>query len=323
MLKVAKEFGFTKGEDVDMDTTVQESGITHPTEMKLMKALFKKAATIHDKLKDLGKKGITGIKGIIKKFNKLHTEYRFFAKTKEKKSKIIRKSVTLSEEVLMELSKLIPGTKDFEALNPRYQQDILKILDLGPRLMEQIIKWIDTGKVAQDKIISLWKMIPKAIKKGKLSKPVEFGRKWIVNCYQGGYVLLTAPENPKLSHQHAVWHSLSLHHEVFEHAPESYSGDRGIWSLPNVEILLNAGIKKIGLQPKGKAKPMVSKEELRLLSNRRAGIEPRIGHLKNRGLGRSRMKSDTGDLISGYRSGLSYNLNLLMRDLCLQSVVLK
>ena len=251
MLQVAKGFGFTIGDNVDMDTTVQESGITHPTEMKLMKALFKKASTIHAKLKELGKKGIKGIKESIKKFSKLHTEYRFFAKTKEKKDKIIQKSVALSEEVLMELSKLIPGTKDFEVLNPRYQQDILKILELGPILLEQIIKWIRTGKVAQNKIISLWKMIPKAIKKGKLSKPVEFGRKWIVNCYHGGYILLTAPENPKISDQHTVWDSLSLHHEVFENAPESYAADRGMWGQPNLELLLNAGVKKIGIQPKG------------------------------------------------------------------------
>ncbi len=323
MLKVAKEFGFTKDDDVDMDTTVQSAGITHPTEMKLMKALFKKASTIHSKLKGLGKKGIKGIKDAFKKFSQLHTEYRFYAKTKEKKSKIIRKSVALSEQVLTELSKLIPGTKDFEALSHRYQQDILKILDLGPRLLEQIMHWLETGKVAQDKIISLWKMVPQAIKKGKLSKPVEFGRKWIVNCYPGGFILLTAPENPKISDQDTVWESLSLHQEVFEKEPGSYATDRGMWGQPNLELLLNTGVEKIAIQPKGKAKPLVSKEELLRLSSRRAGIEPRIGHLKSRGLGRSRMKSDMGDLISGYRSALSYNLMLFMRDLSLQPVAAK
>jgi len=323
MLTVAKEFGFTKGEDVDMDTTVQDAGITHPTEMKLMKALFKKAVTLHKRLKELGKRGIKGVKDAFKKFSGLHTEYRFYAKTKEKKNKIIRKSVALSEEILMELSKLIPGTKDFDSLSHRYQQDILKILNLAPRLLEQIIHWIETGKVAHDKIISLWKMLPQAIKKGKLSKPVEFGRKWIVNCYQGGYVLLTAPGNPKISDQDTVWKSLSLHHEVFEMEPKSYATDRGMWGQPNLELLLNAGVEKIGIQPKGKAKPMVSKKELLHLTNRRAGIEPRIGHLKNRGLGTSRMKSDVGDLISGYRSALSYNISLLLRDLSLQPAALR
>lgn len=321
IMKIAKAFGFTQPEDVDMDTTVQDAGITHPTEMKLMKALFEKTVVIHKKLKELGGRGIKGIKETLKKFSRLHTEYRFYAKNKGAKNKIIRKSVALSGEALTELSKLVPGKKDFEVLTHRYQQDILKILDLGPRLLEQIMHWLETGKVAQDKIISLWKMVPQAIKKGKLSKPVEFGRKWVVNCYQGGYVLLTAPNNPKISDQNTVWESLCLHHEVFEKEPESYATDRGMWGQPNLELLLNAGVKKIGVQPKGKAKPLVSKEELLRLSNRRAGIEPRIGHLKNRGLGTSRMKSDAGDLISGYRAGLSYNISLLLRDLSLQPIV--
>lgn len=323
IMRIAKAFGFTQPDDVDMDTTVQDAGITHPTEMKLMRALFKKAATIHKKLKELGKRGIKGIKNALNRFSQLHTEYRFYAKTKEKKNKIIRESVALSQEVLIGLSKLIPGTKDFEGLSHCYQQDILKLLDLGPRLLEQIMHWVRTGKVAQNKIISLWKMVPQAIKKGKLSKPVEFGRKWVINCYQGGYALLTAPENPKISDQDTVWESLSLHQQVFEKPPKSYATDRGMWGQPNLELLLNAGVEKIGIQAKGKAKPLVGKEELLQLSNRRAGIEPRIGHLKTRGLGRSRMKSDVGDLISGYRSALSYNISLLLRDLSLHPTVLK
>ncbi len=69
------------------------------------------------------------------------------------------------------------------------------------------------------------------------------------------------------------------------------------------------------IQPRGKTKALVGKQDRQALYNRRAAIEPCIGHLKTRGLGRSRMKSDLGDLISGYRSALSWNLSLLMRDL--------
>jgi len=227
--------------------------------------------------------------------------------------------VALSSQVLAELSGCFPGGKRFESLSRRYQEDLLKLQNLGPQLMEQILSWLDTGKVAKDKIISLWKMAPTAIKKGKLSKPVEFGRKWIVNSYRRGYVLVTAPTNPKLSDQDSVWESLSLHQEVFGGAPKSLATDRGMWGQPNLELCLNAGIKKIAIQPNGKARALVSQRDLQKLTRRRAGIEPRIAHLKNRGLGRSRMKTDLGDLISGYRSALCYNLTHLMRDLCLQA----
>ena len=93
-----------------------------------------------------------------------------------------------------------------------------------------------------------------------------------------------------------------------------------MWSTENLELCLSAGIEKIAIQPKGKACPLVTRRDHRELSNRRAGIEPRIGHLKTRGLGHSRIKSDAGDLISGYRSALSWNMSLLMRDLTVKGI---
>ena len=53
------------------------------------------------------------------------------------------------------------------------------------------------------------------------------------------------------------------------------------------------------------------KEQLR---DRRAGIEPLIGHTKHGGqLGRSRMKSDQATLAAGYGSVLGMNLRQLIR----------
>jgi len=181
--------------------------------------------------------------------------------------------------------------------------------------MEQIVYWLNTSKVAKDKIVSLWKLAPTAVPKGKIGKSVEFGRKWVINCYRGGYMLVTAPENPKISDQHCVVESLSLHSTVFDTMPKTYGTDRGMSSIENLELCLSAGVEKIAIQPKGKASALVSRQDQRRLANRRAGIEPRIGHLKTRGMGRSKMKTDMGDLISGYRSALSWNLSLLMRDL--------
>ena len=314
MLKVAKEFGFTVADHVDMDTTCQEAGITHPTEMKLMGHLMKRMKKLHEEIKKTGGRGVAGISRLMKSFAKVSAEYRFFAKTKEKKVELTRRAVELSQQALLSVSSILPGTKSFGALKGRYQEEMLRLLDLGPRLLEQILYWLRTGKVAPGKIVTLWKWIPTCISKGKIGKPVEFGRKWIINCYRGGYVLVAAPENPKLSDQHSVIESLSLHTEVFDEMPKSYATDRGMSSAQNLEYCLGAEIEKIGIQPKGKGRLLLSKKDQKELSDRRAGIEPRIAHLKARGLGRSRMKTDLGDLISGYRSALAYNLCLLMRD---------
>ncbi len=143
---------------------------------------------------------------------------------------MIRKAKALSEIGFKKLERFLPGQTAFEKLQRRTQLEILRLLSLGPQLMDQIGFWLECGKVAQDKIISLWKLIPKAIPKGKIGKPVEFGRKWIVNAYHGGYVLVTAPENPKIADQNCVIESLSLHQRVFDKMPASYGTDRGMYS---------------------------------------------------------------------------------------------
>jgi hypothetical protein len=320
VLGIAKQFGLTSADDVDMDTTVQEAGITHPTEMKLMQYLLKKLGVIHEKLKGAGGRGIQGIKKSLKEFGKLMAEYRFFAKTKEKKEKILKGALLIAHKAAEAMGEILPGTKAFEGLQERYQRDLLRLHDLVPQLLDQIGFWLRTGKVAQDKIVSLWKAVPRAISKGKVGKKVEFGRKWIINCYRGGYMLVMAPSMPKMADAHCVIESLSLHSTVFDTMPKSFATDRGMSSTENLELCLSAGIKKIGIQPKGQAPSLVGQQALREMSCRRAGIEPRIGHLKTRGLGRSRMKSDVGDLISGYRSALSWNLSLLTRDLGLKGM---
>jgi hypothetical protein len=320
MLKIAKKFGFTEPTDVDMDTTVQEAGITHPTEMKLMNHLMKRLKVISGKLKAVCGRGIQGVKSLSQEFKKAMTHYRFFAKDLATKTELIKKAKALSEQGLEKLGRFLPGQNSFHKLQKRIQHEILRLLTLGPELMDQIGYWLRSGKVAPGKIISLWKLIPKAIPKGKIGKPVEFGRKWIVNAYRGGYVLVSAPENPKIADQQCVIESLSLHKTVFDKMPSTYGTDRGMYSTDNLELCLSAGIKKIAIQPKGSAQPLVSRRDHQKLANRRVAVEARIAHLKLKGLGRSKMKTDAGDLISGYRSALSCNLGHLMRDLALQSI---
>jgi hypothetical protein len=51
-----------------------------------------------------------------------------------------------------------------------------------------------------------------------------------------------------------------------------------------------------------------------ILRNRRAGIEPLIGHIKRGGqLGKSKMKSDQATLAAGYGSVLGFNLRQMIR----------
>ena len=78
------------------------------------------------------------------------------------------------------------------------------------------------------------------------------------------------------------------------------------------------GVKDIGIQRpynvkrKGRSDLSIYRENE--LIDRRAGIEPLIGHAKNHSqLGRSRMKSDRTIESSGFASVLGFNLKQMIR----------
>ena len=79
------------------------------------------------------------------------------------------------------------------------------------------------------------------------------------------------------------------------------------------------GLKECGLQQPGleRGSPTAREAEVRArLADRRAGIEPLIGHAKQGGqLGQSRMKTDDTTLAAGYSAIGGFNLQQLLRHL--------
>ena len=75
-------------------------------------------------------------------------------------------------------------------------------------------------------------------------------------------------------------------------------------------------MKEIGLQ-KPRQKNTIEVEIVsEVLVNRRAGIEPLIGHAKQKGqLGKSRMKYDETTKAAGYTAILGFNGRQLIRNL--------
>ena len=99
----------------------------------------------------------------------------------------------------------------------------------------------------------------------------------------------------------------------------SVATDKGYYGANNVKGLIKRKVAKVGVQVPANTQNKnitLSDEEAETLSNRRAGIEPIIGHTKQGGqLGRSRMKNDRNIESSGYASVLGFNLRQTIRAL--------
>lgn len=312
LLRHAQRDGFTNGKDVDMDTTVQEAGISYPTDINLMKKFQERTIKIMEKVAGALGARVEKIKELGIESKKMIKEYQFFAKTKEKKQELLGEVREISVSFLEELQRISGMKENLKKIKPAMRKELEHLLKIVPTLLNQIKSWLETGQVAVGKIISLYKEAPRFIKKGKIGKSVEIGRKWIINQYAGGFLMVIAPENPVVADTDCVRISLQESIRTFGEVPDSYGTDRGMYSKMNIKRCQRYGVKKIGIQPKGQSEWEVDRETARELYCRRAGIEPRIGIAGKLGLKRSRMKTDEGDIISGQRAAIGFNLKKLM-----------
>lgn len=171
-------------------------------------------------------------------------------------------------------------------------------------LVEKVIaqtkaRVFDGNRHVQDKIVSLFEEHSEVIRKGKTSKPTEFGRlvrlDEVENGIVSGYAVQTG--NPPDT---AAWNdALDEHKKHFGRPPKMATGDRGFYSAQNERTAKASGVNKVALPARGKlstTRATLQKERwFRRALRWRAGIEARIATLKHRfGMARAQYKGDKG-----------------------------
>ena len=123
-------------------------------------------------------------------------------------------------------------------------QEIGRYCDLADRVIRQTRRRVLQGEQvpADEKIYSIFEPHTDLIKRGKERKPIEFGHK--VFLAESGHGLITQYRvltgNPA-DHDH-VTPSLEHHTDVFGHAPDLYSADRGFFSAATLKACHTAGV---------------------------------------------------------------------------------
>ena len=319
IIKVAAKKGFTNGSALDFDSTVQEANIEYPSDVRMMHKLVNKSKKLLEYLKE---KGIEKAEDILndfgfKKIGKKLKEYYFAKKNDkghEKKVEIFSYIQRKTKEITETVSSLFQDSEE-DDLKWNFQKHLTHIKDVAPILLKQIRHFIANQRVATNKILALHIDEAKCICKGKVGKVCEFGRKWFVGRLSGNYAFGFTDEDIALEDSYSLEKGIREHEKIFNCPPESLTGDQGFWSRPNLKICKEKEIEEIGISPRGRLNWLVDFEKIECLKSRRAGVEPIIGHIKRRGLGKSKMKSDNGTKVEGQRAVLSLNLSRLAKDL--------
>ena len=319
LLNVVVNFGFGDPRKLSGDTTAQELPIGYPNEPGILKGLAQRCARAAGNLK---KKGIEKADSVIEKAAQVirsAKEYHLFAKEQEEKQSILTRMIKETETLLKETVRVVESIKEVPCRVIKSAEEKLKVMkEVGEQLIPQIEHWMKTGIVAKGKIIHTGITEAAAIVRNKTGKKVEFGLKYLINRIGGGYIFaslilgsVSETKMPELS--------LSGYRRIFgeEEVPEFFTYDRGGYSKPNIKKLRKAGVKKIGIQPKGNAAWEVSGEDRDIVKSERATTEGVIGTLKTKKYGFNKPKERSIETLrsAGQRSVLSFNLNKLMRDL--------
>lgn len=230
------------------------------------------------------------------------------------KEKIFSKAHKLTDKMVKAIEEVKSVLNNYD-LPWNYKKDFEHITEVAPTLLDQIKYFIKNRTVAPGKILSLHANEVKCISKGKAEKPYEFGRKFFIGRLPGNYAYTFTDKDWALEDSESINRGLNEYENIFGTIPDSISGDQGFWSRPNLTACKEKKVKKIGINSKGYKNWMIPDNKIEEIQTRRSKVEPIIGHLKRRGMGKSKMKSDEMTKLEGQRSALSLNLGRIARDL--------
>ena len=319
IIKEAARFGFATTEVLSSDTTVQEPLIGYPHEAGILRGVAQRIGRVASKLKQAGVEGVEELSGKVKEVLKAAKHYYLFAKAGEEKTKALKEIVRFSEGLMTRSGELIES--GMEQTSKVVQSGIKKLKEMGAftqKLMPQIKGWMETGVVAAEKLLHAGITEARAIVKNKTGKKTEFGLKWLINRIGGGYVFGEVVEAHS-SEGGMPLLGLASYRQIFgkKATPKMSVYDRGGDSARTRRKLEKEGVKKVGIQPKGKKEWSIVEADQTIAISQRGKTEGVIGTLKSERyeFNRGRQRSNESLKAAGQRSMLGMNLNNMLRDL--------
>lgn len=317
----AVKIGIADAKDLDIDSTVQEANMTYPTDAKMLRKLGMLASKVADTLKNIlpneDHDFTVDIKGIALKAKNCFFQKRY--STKEEKSDNLQQ---LWDCVSDPVNRIIKACKSLtktqsERLKWNIKRAKDQLMEHGEAYLESAKIFIETGKSIKGKRLSFHLGEVECFSKGKAHKKHEFGRAFQLGRIGGNFLFAGSCTSIRMDDKKSVEPMLTEHNKIFGgQVVDSLATDKGYYSKKNVKHSQAKGVRKVGIQKPCSVKKnnLLSAEDEEELYNRRSGIEPLIGHVKQGGqLGRSRMKSDSTIESSGYTSVLAFNLKQTIR----------
>ena len=268
---------------IRIDSTTLEAHISYPNDVgvlhRAVKTLTRTASSLNNKITShvrATKRALFAWSQTAKANPKVR---------KEKGRKILKATAKLAKHTVQESRKVFKRLCGQVSDLPT-RQKFLEQVELAERVLSQTEQKLQGKKSIPERIVSFHDAEARAICKGKLNRPVEFGRTLQLVQDSSGVIVHYEIHggNPNDSTQ-----LLSLVQQTKERLsvkPKELAADRGYYSADNMRKLKKTGIQRVGIPKVGRLSATESRHQhkkwFRALQRFRCGVEAAISMPKRK-----------------------------------------
>ena len=311
VVEVAKRAGVTRGRRFRIDTTVVETNVHYPTDSTLLqdgvRVLTRTMERASTALGDEPGRIRNRLRSVTRGVLTIGYQARS-PKTRDAMVQSYRKLMATTRAVLRDADTMVRRLDQRRRTAPagaasileRAQRHLHQLRPLVQRVVAPTRARLMGGDThVPDKVLSVFEPHTTTIRKGKISKPNEFGN--LVTIQESEHQIITAYEvHAGRPADVTMWTpALDRHHAIFGRAPYLAAGDRGFSSATNEQAAANRGVRRVILPrrgPKSTARRAYERQAWFRRGQRwRVGCEGRISVIKRRhGLRRCRYHGTDG-----------------------------
>jgi IS5 family transposase len=306
--------GVVRGRKLRVDTTVAETDIHYPTDSGLLgdavRVMTRTMKQIQREVGDVGTRLRDRTRSVQHRLIEIgRSAMRKSEEAVARRTEAYRKLMVTTQKVMAQAKlfsqEVALGVKQASTLRGQLLIDGLakyleEMHDLAGRVLKQTkARGLEGNQHYADKVYSVFEVHTEAIRKGKLSKPTEFGK--LVKIQEAEHQIITDYEVflARPADQELLIPAIEKHREIFGRVPQLAATDAGFFSLENVRQAKELGVKRVAVPNRKGRSPARSKEQkqrwFRRAQRWRVGCEGRISVLKRRqGLRRCRYRGMDG-----------------------------
>jgi transposase, IS5 family len=294
---------------IRIDSTTLEAHIAYPSDIGI---LHQAVRTLTRTASSLGQKIVNHVRTTKRALARWGQSSK--AKPKQRKAqgkKVLKKVAQLAADTLehsrQAFGKLSKSTPD------QLKQKFIAQIDLAQELLEQTENKLAGQRSIPERMVSFFDPHARAIVKGKLDKPVEFGRTMELVQDDSGVIVHYEVHHGNPSDKVHLLSLVRQTKKILSQSPHEIAADRGFYSAQNLLKLRRLKVRRVGIPKIGRLTPSETKHQrthwFRELQRFRCGIEASISMLKRQfGLGKVLARGSPATAIWTGWAIFAYNL---------------